>query len=76
MLVPFRVLCVYTYLHTVYTILCKLDDVFEMRSDEHKITVYLDVVAEVRCYKLTSSNIYLFYRYLLCDGDHSVFHNK
>ena len=70
-------MCVHIYLQhiLVYTIPCKLDyDVFEMRSDEHETTGYLDVVAEVRYYKLMSSNIYLFYRYLLCDGDHSVFH--
>ena len=71
----------YTYI-LVYKIPCKLKDVFETRSDEHKTTGYLDVVADVRCYKLKSSNIYiyihiyiyLFHRYLLCDGDHSVFH--
>ena len=61
----------------VYTILCKLEDVFEMRSDEHKITGYLHVIADVRCL-LKSSNIYilLFYRYTLCDGYHSVFHTQ
>ena len=38
-----------------------------------KTTGYLDM-ADVRCYKLKSSNIYLFYRNILCDGDHSVLH--
>ena len=58
----------------VYTIPCKLEyDVFEMRSDEHKTTAYLDVIAGVRCYKLKSSNIYI-YIYYTGDGHHSVFH--
>ena len=76
----------YTYIYIlVYTILCKLEDVFEMRSDEHKITGYLHVMADVRCL-LKSSNIYiyiyiyiyilLFYRYTLFDGYHSVFHTQ
>ena len=54
-------MCVYTHTYLlVCTILCKLEDVFEMRSDEHKTTRYLDV-AEVRCYKLKSSNIYIYF---------------
>ena len=74
----------YTYI-LVYTILFKLEyDVFEMRSDEHETTGYLDIMVDVRCYKLKSSNIYiyiykhihLYYRYKLCDGDHSVFHTQ
>ena len=45
----------HVYTHTyilVYTILCKLEDVLEMTSDEHKTTGYLDVLAGVRYYKL------------------------
>ena len=53
-------MCVYIHTYIlVYTILCKLEDVFDMRNDEYKTTVYLDV-AEVRCYKLKSSYIYIY----------------
>ena len=49
----------HVYTHTyilVYTILCKLEyDVFEIRSDEHITTGYLNVMADVRCYNWRAS---------------------
>ena len=74
MLGPISVLCVYTYLHACLYNPMQVGGCLEMRCDEHETTGYLDVMADVRWYKLKSSFIYLFYRYILCDGDHSVFH--
>ena len=58
-----KMLLYYVYTHMyilVYTILCKVENIFKIRSDEHKTTGYLDIMAGVRCYINSSQAIYVF----------------
>ena len=50
----------------VYSILCNLEDVFEIRSDGHETTGYLDVMTHIRCYKLKSSNVCIYFTGTYC----------